>query len=106
MLQQFKIALAWLYVASGLNIMEMARNEQGAFQIQQIMGVIFAVIIVVVGLVMFPLILNETQAARTNAYISNFAGTQAIIDLIPLLYAVGVLGLAGTVAVVSIRAGR
>ena len=72
-------------------------------QMQRIMGVIFSVIIVIVGLVMMPLVLDQTQTARSNAYIANFPGTQAIIDLIPLLYSVGVLGLAGAVAFFAIR---
>jgi len=72
-------------------------------QMQRIMGVIFAVIVVIVGLVMLPLVLDQTQTARSNANIGNFPGTQAIIDLIPLLYSVGVLGLAGAVAFFAIR---
>ena len=75
-------------------------------QVQKIMGVIFAVIVVIVGLVMFPLILDQTTTARDNTYIGNFAGVQAIVDLIPLLYAVGVLGLAGAVAFFSLRQGQ
>jgi len=72
-------------------------------QMNRIMGVIFAVIVVIVGLVMLPLVLNQTNTARSNTYIANFPGTQAIIDLIPLLYSVGVLGLAGAVAFFAIR---
>ena len=72
-------------------------------QTQRVMGVIFAVIVVIVGLVMMPLVLDQTQTARSNANINNFPGTQAIIDLIPLLYSVGVLGLAGAVAFFAIR---
>ncbi len=74
-------------------------------QMTRIMGVIFSVIVVIVGLVMLPLILNQTQTARANVNIDNFPGTQAIIDLIPLLYSVGVLGLAGAVAFFAIRGG-
>lgn len=74
-------------------------------QINRIMGVIFAVIIVVVGLVMLPLILDQTNAATTNAYIADFSGTSAIVELVPLLYSVGVLGLAGSVAFLAIRSG-
>lgn len=74
-------------------------------QMQRIMGVIFAVIVVIVGLVMMPLVLDQTATARGNQYIGNFPGTQAIIDLIPLLYSVGVLGLAGAVAFFAIREG-
>ena len=83
----------------------LVQDEEGAFAMNQIMGIIFSVILVVIGLVMLPLVLNETQAARGNQYIGNFPGTQAVIDLIPLLYGVGVLGLAGFVAVQSIRGG-
>ena len=75
-------------------------------QMNRIMGVIFSVIIVIVGLVMMPLVLDQTQTARSNAYITNFPGTQAIIDLIPLLYSVGVLGLAGAVAFFAIRGAQ
>ena len=75
-------------------------------QMQRIMGVIFAVIVVIVGLVMMPLVLDQTQTARSNGNIGNFPGTQAIIDLIPLLYSVGVLGLAGAVAFFAIRDGQ
>jgi hypothetical protein len=70
---------------------------------QRIMGVIFAVIVVIVGLVMLPLVLDQTYTARSNSNIGDFPGTQAIIDLIPLLYSVGVLGLAGAVAFFAIR---
>jgi len=74
-------------------------------QMQRIMGVIFSVIIVIIGLVLLPIVLDSTQTARSNANIGNFPGTQAIIDLIPLLYAVGVLGLAGAVAFFAVRTG-
>ena len=75
-------------------------------QMQRIMGVIFSVIIVIVGLVLLPIVLDSTNTARSNAYIANFPGTQAIIDLIPLLYAVGVLGLAGAVAFFAVRTSQ
>ncbi len=75
-------------------------------QINRIMGVIFAVIVVVVGLVMLPLVLNQTQTAVSNAYIDNFPGTASIVELVPLLYSVGVLGLAGTVAFFALKQGQ
>ncbi len=79
------------------------RDDKGAVSVNQIMGIIFAVILVVVGLVMLPLVLDQTSVARVNPNIGNFTGTQSIIDLIPLLYSVGVLGLAGFVALVTIK---
>lgn len=78
-------------------------STRAAVSVHQIMGIIFAVILVVVGLVMLPLILDQTAEARANSNIGYFQGTQAIVDLIPLLYAVGVLGLAGFVALVTLR---
>lgn len=97
-----QLVIAWLSSMFG----DLRDKETGAFQMNQIMGVIFSVILVVVGLVMLPLVLDQTQTARSNSYIGNFAGTQAIIDLIPLLYSVGVLGLAGFVALSAIRGGK
>ena len=79
------------------------RSQAGAVSVHQIMGIIFAVILVVVGLVMLPLVLDQTTTARNNSNIGYFTGTKAIIDLIPLLYSVGVLGLAGFVALVTLR---
>lgn len=79
------------------------KSQAAAVSVHQIMGIIFAVILVVVGLVMLPLVLDQTTVARSNSNIGYFTGTQAIIDLIPLLYAVGVLGLAGFVALVTLR---
>jgi|TARA_Y100000310_G_scaffold34971_2_gene33110 uncharacterized alpha/beta hydrolase family protein len=75
-------------------------------QINKIMGVIFSVIVVVVGLVMLPLILTQTNTASTNEYISSFPGTDSIVELIPLLYSVGVLGLAGGVAFFTLRSAK
>jgi hypothetical protein len=72
-------------------------------QINKIMGVIFSVIVVVVGLVMLPLILTQTNTATSNAYIASFPGTSSIVELIPLLYSVGVLGLAGGVAFFTLK---
>ena len=81
----------------------LVKDDEGNVSVQQIMGIIFAVILVVVGLVMLPLVLDQTSEARGNANIGNFTGTKSIIDLIPLLYSVGVLGLAGFVAMTTIR---
>ncbi len=83
--------------------MRLVQDEAGNVSVNQIMGIIFAVILVVVGLVMLPLVLDQTSIARANGNIGNFTGTKSIIDLIPLLYSVGVLGLAGFVALVTIK---
>jgi len=80
--------------------------ERCKVQINKIMGVIFAVIVVVVGLVMMPLVLNQTATASQNAYIAQFSGVEAILNLIPVLYTVGVLGLAGAVAFVALKSGK
>jgi hypothetical protein len=72
-------------------------------EMSRIMGIIMSVIVVIVGLVMFPLVLTQTNTAATNEYVATFAGVGAIVGLIPLLYAVGVLGLAGWLAMSALR---
>ncbi len=42
----------------------MVKDQEGNVSVQQIMGIIFAVILVVVGLVMLPLVLDQTSEAR------------------------------------------
>ena len=81
----------------------LTRWSPGALGMGQIMGVIMAVLLVLVGLVVMPIVIDQTTATRASPNISYYSGTKAIIELIPLLFAVGVLGLAGTVAFFSLR---
>lgn len=87
-------------------IKRFALAEAGALDVGDIVGLIMSILVIVVGILMAPVVLDQAGFARGNANIGNFAGTQAIVDLIPLLYAVGVLGLAGGIAFVVIKRRR
>jgi len=72
----------------------------------KIMGVVGAVIITVIALVLAPLILDQANNVITHTAISSFPGTEALAKLVPLMYIVGVLGLAGAFAWVQFKRGE
>jgi len=76
------------------------------FSMNQMMGIILAVVLVVVGLVLAPIVIDQVSTTAANGNIANYPGTSALLDLVPLLYIVGVLGLAAGVAFLTFRAGK
>ena len=80
----------------------LTRWEPG-FSSAHILGAVMAVVLVVVGLVLMPIVVDQTTSTRSSPNIDYYSGAKAIVELIPLLFAVGVLGLAGGVAFLSMR---
>ncbi len=86
-------------------LLSFCRAESGVIGTGQIITLIMSILVIVIGVIMAPLVFDQTGFARGNSNIDNFAGVQAIVDLIPLLYAVGVLALAGGLAFAAIKGG-
>lgn len=72
-------------------------------QIGVILSLVFAFVVLVAGLILTPIILNQTNTTQTNDYIDNFAGVSDLIGLVPLVVVVGLLALAGIIAFVAIK---
>ena len=64
----------------------------------RIMYIISGVIVLVVGLVLTPTVLSQVNTVVTDPNIGNYPGTSDIAKLIPLVFVVGLLGLAGFLA--------
>ena len=71
--------------------------------IRIILSLVFAFVVLVAGLVLLPIILNQTNTAQTNEYVTNFAGVEDLIGLIPLIVVVGIMALAGIIAFVALK---
>ena len=65
---------------------------------RQIMGIAIGVVVLIVGLVLAPIVLDTTATVQGNTNISSFSGVSAVIGLVPLLYTVALLGLAGAIS--------
>ena len=70
---------------------------------QKIMGVILAAVILVAFMAIMPTILTSTTTAGATTGIDT--ATKSIVDLIPLVAAVGGIAAAGLVAVSALRGG-
>lgn len=68
-----------------------------------IMLVIVGVIVLVVGLVMAPTVIDQAQTAGSNASIGSFSGAQSFNDLIPLFYYIILVGLSLGLIGVGVR---
>ena len=58
---------------------------------RQIMGIAMGVVVLIVGLVLAPIVLDTTATVQGNTNISSFSGVSAVIGLVPLLYTVCLL---------------
>lgn len=70
---------------------------------QKIMGVILAAVILVAFMAIMPTIITSTTTAAAATGIDTATGS--IVDLIPLVAAVGGIAAAGLVAVSALRGG-
>jgi len=67
------------------------------------MRIIGGVIVVVIALVLAPILIDQVVSVTSHANIADFPGAKSIANLIPLLYIVGCLGLAGFLTWTGIR---
>lgn len=81
------------------------RDQAGAFNLSQMLGIIGSVVILVVGLVLYPIVTSTVTETINDPNIDYFTGAAPLIKLAPLLYTVGILGLAGSVAVKTFQTG-
>ena len=71
--------------------------------IRVILALVFAFVVLIAGLVLLPIILNQTNTAQTNEYVANFPGVGDLIGLVPLIVVVGIMALAGIIAFVAMK---
>lgn len=88
-------ALLWLAAA--------LQDQRGVVNLGQLLGIIGSVVILVVGLVLFPIVSSSVATTIQDPNIDYFTGAGPLIRLVPLLYAVGTLGMAAAVALYTFR---
>lgn len=71
--------------------------------IRVILSLVFAFVVLIAGLVLLPIILNQTNTVTTNAYIANYSGVEDLVELVPLIVVVGIMAIAGIIAFVAIK---
>lgn len=71
---------------------------------KKMMGLIGAVIIIVVALILAPIVFDQVATVAGHANIADFTGAQPLARLIPLMYVVGVLAMAGMIAYTAFKA--
>jgi hypothetical protein len=72
-------------------------------QIGTLLAVLFAFVLVLFGLILTPLILDQSAETQGNTYVNQFPGVSSLIGLVPLIVVVGLIALAGVIAFVAIK---
>lgn len=80
--------------------------QPAAFDLNRLLGIIGSVVILVVGLVLYPIVTSQVTETLNDPNTNYFTGTGPLLKLAPLLYTVGLLGLAGAVAVFTFRSAE
>lgn len=65
--------------------------------------VINPLILVVVGLILTPIVGTQATAAKTG--LGSFTGAAALMDIVPLVWVAGIIGLAGWMTYSNFRGG-
>ncbi len=68
-------------------------------------NILVGVIMVVIALILTPVVVDQVQAVL-NIGLTDFPGAEAMVSLIPLVWIVGVLFLAGFLAFKGIAGGK
>jgi uncharacterized membrane protein YhaH (DUF805 family) len=78
----------------------------GASGTGSILGIVLAYVFLIVGLVVFPIALDTIVTLnQPSSGLSDFSGTLPLLNLIPLLYTVSLMGIAGFIIWGSLRSG-
>ena len=78
-------------------------GDVSSSHMSSIIEIVLGVVVLIVGLVLFPTVLSSTSDVVSDGNIGNFTGTSALVKLVPLLYTVVILGIAGGLTYVGFK---